>query len=154
MKRKVTPEKLFARLNEVWNEARGARRLPRRADINPVRLGSLLQYVSLIDVVPGEPVDFRYRLLGEQLIRAFGLNITGGLHTAHADTSSSTRPFYAAYVRCLSTREPQDIDAEFRNHNKTVVRARARVWPLSEDDDTVTGLFGGGVFLPPTFSRA
>lgn len=150
MKRPITAERLFAKLEEVWRDARGPRSIPRRSDINPVRLGSALQYVSLIDVVAGKEVDFRYRLLGQQLIKHFGHNITGGLHTEHSDRTSKTRPFYEAYLRCLSTKEPQAIEAEFRNHNQTLVRTRARVWPLSDDDMTVSGLLGGGVFLTPS----
>lgn len=149
MKRPVTPERLFAKLEEVWREARGARQLPQRTDINPVKLGAALQYVSLIDVVQSDPVDFRYRLLGQQLIKYFGHNITGELHTQHSDRTSPTRPFYDAYSRCLTTKEPQDIEAQYRNHNNTVVRTKARVWPLSDDGATVSGLLGGGVFLTP-----
>jgi hypothetical protein len=154
MKRKATPEKLFSRIEAVWKAAHGTRPLPRRRDIDPVKLGTWLQYVSLIDVVPGEPLDFRYRLLGEQLIRAYGSNITGGLHKNYASRSVHGRPFYNAFVRCVSTSEPQDIESEFRNHNNTLVRARARVWPLSEDGEAVSGLIGAAIFLPPTFSRA
>lgn len=149
MKRPVTPERLFAKLDEVWREARGIRLLPQRGDINPVKLGAALQYVSLIDVVQGDPIDFRYRLLGQQLIKYFGCNITGELHTKHSDRTSPTRPFYDAYMRCLTTRTPQDIEAQYRNHNQTVVRTRARVWPLSDDGSIVSGMLGGGVFLTP-----
>jgi len=123
--------------------------LPRRTDINPVKLGAALQYVSLIDVVQCDPIDFRYRLLGQQLIKYFGHNITGDLHTQHSDRTSSTRPFYDAYVRCITTKAPQDIEAQYRNHNMTMVRTKARVWPLSDDGTTVSGMLGGGVFLTP-----
>src|SRR6185295_15832831 len=109
MKRPVTPERLFVKLEKVWSDARGAKPLPRRADINPVKLGTALQYVSLIDVVQSEPIDFRYRLLGQQIIKYFGHNITGELHTQHSDRTSPTRPFYDAYLRCLTTKSPQDI---------------------------------------------
>jgi hypothetical protein len=154
MKRKVTPEKLFSRIESVWKDARGARRMPRRADIDPVKLGTWLQYVSLIDVVLGEPLDFRYRLIGEQVIRAYGSNITGGLHKNYARRSAQGRPIYSALVRCATMGEPQDIESEFRNHNNTLVRVRARVWPLSDDDAVVTAMVGGAVFLPPRFSQA
>jgi len=152
MKRPITPERLFAKLEEVWREARGARALPRREDINPIKLGAALQYVSLIDVVPSQPVDFRYRLLGQQIIKHFGHNITGELHTHHADKTSPTRPFYDAYVRCIATKAAQDIEAQYRNYNKTIVRTRARVWPLSDDDKTVSALLGGGMFLTPALN--
>jgi hypothetical protein len=56
-------------------------------------------------------------------------------------------PFYDAYVRCVKTRAPQEMIADFRNHNQTPCRARGRVWPLSDDGATVTGLLGGCIYL-------
>ncbi|MBP6013168.1 MAG: PAS domain-containing protein [Alphaproteobacteria bacterium] len=146
MKNNITPEQLFAKLDEAWTEARGPHALPRRADINPVKLGSALQYVSLLDVVPGNPPDFRYRLIGQQLIRAYGRNITGELHSANFE-KAPVRPFYDAYVRCAATKAAQQMSADFRNFNGTPCRAQARVWPLSDDGETVTGLLGGCLYL-------
>lgn len=141
-----TPDQLFAKLDSAWTEARGTRALPRRADINPVKLGSALQFVSLLDVVPSNPLDFRYRLLGQQLIRAYGRNVTGESHLANFEKKPPA-PFYEAFVRCTQTKAPQDMSTEFRNFNGTPCRAQARVWPLSEDGETVTGLLGGCLYL-------
>jgi hypothetical protein len=51
----------------------------------------------------------------------------------------------------MTTRQAQSIEHQFRNRNQTIVRMRARVWPLSDDSETVTGLLGGGMFLEPAF---
>jgi hypothetical protein len=145
--RKMTPDTLLDQLEKAWTNARGQRAFPRRADIDPAVLRGALPYASLIDVVAGERVDFRYRLLGQRLIEGFGQNITGGLHSEFADKNLASWPLYEAYLRCIATGQPQDIDHEFRNSNKTPVRMRARVWPLSDDGKRVTGLLGGGLFL-------
>ena len=150
--RKMTPDTLLAQLDQAWTRVKGERSFPRRADIDPAALRSALPYASLIDVVPGERVDFRYRLLGQRLIEGFGQNITGGLHSEFADKSLASWPLYDAYKRCVATGKPQDIDHEFRNSNQTPVRMRARVWPLSEDGKTVTGLLGGGMFFAAALS--
>lgn len=146
-----TADQLFQRLEQVWIETCSGRAMPARADVSPAKLKDCLPYVSLIDVVPGDPIDFRYRLLGQKIIDGFGSNITGGLHTKHADRTSPTWPFYDAYRRCVATRQPQSLEHQFRNGNQTLVRMRARVWPLSDDGATVTGLLGGGMFLEPAF---
>lgn len=143
----MTPDNLLEQLDQAWVAARGQRAFPRRADIDPAILRAALPYVSMIDVVPGERVDFRYRLLGQRLIEGFGHNITGGLHSEFADKNLASWPFYEAYKRCVATGKPQDIDHAFRNRNQTPVRMRARVWPMSEDGTTVTGLLGGGMFF-------
>jgi hypothetical protein len=151
MKPRLTVEKLFELIEQAWRDACREGAMPRRTDIVPAKLKFCLPYVTLIDVVIGEPIDFRYRLLGQRVIEGFGGNITGGLHTQHADRTSPTRPFYDAYRRCVTTRQAQSIEHQFRNRNRTIVRMRARVWPLSDDGETVTGLLGGGMFLEPAF---
>lgn len=142
----VAIEELFSRVDAVWREARGGQPMPRRADISPVKLGSVLQYVSLLDVVAADPLNFRYRLIGEYLSKSYGRNITGSLHTDHFEVAAE-RPFYDAYVRCAKTAAPQDMIANFKNANGTPHCAQARVWPLSDDGSTVTGLLGGCLYL-------
>lgn len=142
----VVIEELFSRVDAVWRQARGAQPMPRRADISPVKLGSILQYVSLLDVVAGDPLNFRYRLIGEYLSKSYGRNITRSLHTDHFEVAPE-RPFYDAYVRCAKTAAPQDMIANFHNANRTLRCAQARVWPLSDDGSTVTGLLGGCLYL-------
>ena len=145
-KQPTTPAQLFAKLNEAWTEARGERALPRRADINPVKLGGALQNVFLLDVVPGKPVDFRYRLIGEQLIRGYGRNLTGESHLSNFGKLFPA-PTYDAFVRCTNTKQTQESSTNFRNFNGTPCRALSRVWPLSEDGASVTGLLGGCLYL-------
>jgi hypothetical protein len=99
MKPQLTVEQLFEQIEQAWRDACGGRAMPRRADISPAKLKSCLPYVTLIDVVEGDPIDFRYRLLGQKLIDGFRSNITGGLHTQHADRTSSIWPFYDGYCR-------------------------------------------------------
>ncbi len=140
-----TPEVLFSKLDDAWTEARGTRALPRRADINPVKLGSTLQHVLLLDVIPGKLTDFRYRLLGQQVIRGYGRNITGESHLTTFE-KTAPRPCYDAFVRCTQTKAPQVMSTEFRNFNGTPCRAELQVWPLSDDGETVTGLLGGCLY--------
>lgn len=151
MRPHLTADQLFQRLEQVWSEARSGRSMPERTDISPAKLKDCLPYVTLIDVVHGDPIDFRYRLLGQKIIDGFGSNITGGLHTQHVDRTSSVWPFYDSYCRCVATQHGQSLEHQFRNGNQTIVRMRARVWPLSDDGDAVTGLLGGGMFLEPAF---
>jgi hypothetical protein len=151
MKPHLTAERLFEQLEHVWREACAGRAMPQRVDISPAKLRTCLPYVTLIDVVHGDPIDFRYRLLGQKLIDGFGMNITGELHTKHADRANPIWPFYDTYCRCVATQMAQSLDHEFRNSNRTLVRMRARVWPLSDDGEKVTGLLGGGMFVEPAF---
>lgn len=151
MKPHLTVEQLFEQVEQVWRDACGPRAMPRRADISPAKLKSCLRHVSLIDVVEGEPVDFRYRLLGQKLIDGFGSNLTGELHSRHLDRSNSSWSILDAYRSCVATRQAQRVDHQFRIPSQALVRVRGCVWPLSDDGDTVIGLLGAGMFLEPTF---
>lgn len=152
MPQSVAPEKLFEKIEAVWRQAHGSRALPARGDINPAKLGNVLPNIALIDVVPSEPIDFRYRVVGQRLITAYGGNITGGTHRQFANPLRKEWPIFETFVRCMNTKLPQDIAAEFRNRNQALLSARARVWPLSDDGEHVTGLLGGCVFGAPAFS--
>jgi hypothetical protein len=123
--------------------------MPRRSDIDPARLGQALQYVSMLDVVPGEPVDFRYRVLGQHLIKGYGFDLTGQLHTAIADRSRPAWPYYEAYVSCAATKQTQVLDIQTRNRKKLVMHLQGKVWPLSDDGADVTGILGAAVFFVP-----
>lgn len=154
MPQTITPEKLFEKIEAVWRQAHGSHALPRRGDIEPAKLGNALPHVTLIDVVTGEPIDFRYRVVGQRLITAYGSNVTGGTHRQFANPLRKEWPLYEAFVRCVNTKLPQDITVEFRNRNQALLSARARVWPLSDDGEAVTGLLGGCVFVTPAFAQS
>lgn len=57
----------------------GGRRLPARADIDPVDIPSLLPFINLIDVVRQDGADprFRFRLIGSAQVEAVGFDQTG-----------------------------------------------------------------------------
>lgn len=147
MKQRIKLTTILERVDAVWNAARAERALPRRADIDAVQLGAALSYVSLLDVVPGDPVDFRYRLLGQQLIKGYGLDLTGQHHRAVADKSKMAWPFYDVYVACVTSKQPQPVEIRTRNHLKLPMHLKGSVWPLSDDGDAVIGLLGAGMFL-------
>ncbi|WP_309089426.1 PAS domain-containing protein [Phenylobacterium sp.] len=66
-------EELFA----YWSSRRTGAGPPARRDIDPAGFKRLLPTVSLIDVLPGAPNDFRIRLAGTGLYNVYGREITG-----------------------------------------------------------------------------
>jgi hypothetical protein len=53
-----------------WRSIRGERRFPTRADIKPRDIASILRHISLLKC---EKDDFRYRIVGDVIVRAFDL---------------------------------------------------------------------------------
>lgn len=149
MKKRIALTTLLERVDAVWNAARVERAMPRRSDIDPVQLGAALSHVSLLDVVPGDPIDFRYRVLGQQLIKGYGFDLTGQQHRAVADKSMMAWPFYDVYVACVTSKQPQPVEIRTRNRLKLPVHVKGSVWPLSEDGVAVTGLLGAAMYFVP-----
>lgn len=65
---------LHSALFRYWTEARGGRPMPARADLDPLEMKAALPYLMLIDVIGPE---FRYRLVGTQVVQDFGRDLTG-----------------------------------------------------------------------------
>jgi hypothetical protein len=63
-------------LHRYWNDIRGDRPMPRRADIHPEDIRTLLPNVVLIDVQP-DPLRLRYRLIGTEITRTMQRDSTG-----------------------------------------------------------------------------
>jgi hypothetical protein len=121
--------------------------MPRRQDIDAVKFGAFLPYVGLIDILHGESIDLRYRLVGDQTTLSYGFNLTGHSHSELISGKNLPTRFYAACQRCVDTREPQTIEiADGRNRKNLPFQVTARIWPLSDDGETVNCLLGGAVF--------
>lgn len=125
-------------------------RLPGRADLDPLKMRSLLPHVYLIDVLPGGAPDrwrFRARLLGEKHVEVYGPGLVG---------------------RIIDDVFPPAVAAEFNRLYAVVVRRRAPVvnrgrvsWlrnkefleyeglhaPLASDGVTIDCIFGAGAFV-------
>src|SRR4051794_10782916 len=54
-------------LYRYWQSLRRGRRLPARADVDPIEIPALLPNLILIDVEPS-PLRFRYRLVGTRIV--------------------------------------------------------------------------------------
>ncbi|HUD50209.1 PAS domain-containing protein [Parvibaculum sp.] len=76
----VDPQRLghpsLAAVKAYWDEKRGARPMPSRADIDPVDLREHLGWIMLLDVI-GDYDDFRFRLIGTKVTRYFFVEATG-----------------------------------------------------------------------------
>ena len=63
-------------LHDYWSGKRDGARLPRRQDIDPAEVKSLLPHLMIADLV-GEPLRVHYRLVGTKVVVATGYDFTG-----------------------------------------------------------------------------
>jgi hypothetical protein len=66
-----TSQTLYA----YWNEVRGKRMAPRRFEIEPARIGSILPETFILERIEGG--GYRFRLAGTRIFEAFGVEFRG-----------------------------------------------------------------------------
>jgi hypothetical protein len=92
-------------IHAYWESKRAGRWAPRRADIDPGEMKSLLPYV-LIGEVLRSPFDVRYRLAGTAVVDAYGHDFTGRKLSAMPVTTGLEK-WLAHYKRLVDEKRPQ-----------------------------------------------
>lgn len=142
----------LAALHSYWSDKRGTRAMPSRADVDPAELRALLPHLLLVDVVDGGQ-DFRYRLVGTEIERQIGRQVTGRL------ISEALSGDYLAYIlsvhrRVLAERAAVYCENSFGEGQPgfgliaAYKRAYRLLLPLSKDGTTVDMVLCGQVFAP------
>ncbi len=122
----------FRPLHAYWQERRGGRVAPSRADIDPVDLpASLLPHLLLIDV-EHDPLDFRYRLAGTAADHIHGLRLRG-VRVLDLKPAPFARMLHEDLVRMAQDLAPQYVRHGFTNREARVRRFRVLRLPLSDD---------------------
>jgi hypothetical protein len=62
----------FLEFHEYWQRKGAGKVMPARADIDPLDIPQLLANIFLVDVVPGDPQRFRFRLVGTRIAELEG----------------------------------------------------------------------------------
>jgi hypothetical protein len=128
-----------------WERARGARPMPAKADVDPVRLGAkLLPHIMLIELV-GERL--RYRLCGTAVAEAAGADLAGKYVDELNPNPVYTRYIDGLYRRCIADGRPSYSESRYLAHASTVRRVTRRlICPLSLDGATVTQFISAQTF--------
>lgn len=135
---------VLRRLLAYWLGKRGPRRAPARADIDPLEIASLLPHVMLIDVEHA-PLRFRYRLVGTEVVRNLGADMTGRYLDEFVRLGQDA-PMAAGFARVAAWGAPICEMWEYGRADGRHVRYERLALPLSHDGRTVDMLFGGAVF--------
>ena len=139
-----TQNPALARLHRYWDERRGGRQFPARADIDPIEMRELLGNVLLVDVLR-EPLRFRIRLHGSRMVERAGYDMTGRMVDELPDTEFrelARRSFthVAATGLPLLSRRDRVIDGRRMRYETLML-------PLAADGRLVDMLLVGFVYL-------
>ncbi|HYL32287.1 MAG TPA: PAS domain-containing protein [Stellaceae bacterium] len=131
----VSDDPSFADLVAYWNAKRGQRDAPLRSDIDPIEMRSHLGSLVIIECLTGLE-DFRYKLIGTNIVKAYGRDSTG----------KTVRELYGE-----SDREYRDYLLDlYRNvvTQKKIGRGQGTLRPVARDyrlfDTLVMPLYGAG----------
>jgi hypothetical protein len=122
------------RLYDYWAARRNGGRLPSRADIDPIELPFVLGDLLLVDVLR-EPLRFRYRLIGSNIVHPPDMDMNRRFVDEHPDVefrkqALSVYTQVAMTARPLSIRHDAIMDKRVRRHHTLLL-------PLASDGGTV-----------------
>lgn len=139
-RQKLTSEKLKGAY-DVWDSLRSGRVGPKRDELSPALLRSVLASTFMIDVVDGGR-DFRFRFAGDRVIQFMGRRFAGML-LSELPGSSFFDNMRAMYSGCVASKGPVTSGVRPVTYpGKEFLEAEAMVLPLSEDGSNITHLFG------------
>jgi hypothetical protein len=135
----LTSERL-ASIYQIWKQLAGKRFAPRRDQISPAKLRTLLPWTWIVDVIGN---DFRFRIAGERVIEYLG-----GRHAGRLLSELRGPEFFELtqeiFSYCVAHKMPV-AHGPLRSAlvNREHYEAEVLVLPLSEDGVRVTALCGG-----------
>jgi hypothetical protein len=142
---KVVPKhEILKQIFAYWRQKKGSRIAPSRNDIDPAEIVKLLPYIALADVVR-DPLRFRCRLVGTQIVAAYGQELTG-VFLDEVDLNAHQHEIIDEYRRVVERCEPVCASREYTRHDGRHIRYERLALPLSSDGETVDMVFGGAIF--------
>lgn len=118
-----------------WDRIRGGRRMPRFADIDPVDIPKLLPHALVLDVEP-DPLDFRYRLIGEHV----GKFVRKGLKGCSFREFEEKKPgnvIFDTLATVVYGKLPRFGRSAYAGENPKMQMFQEILLPLSDDGDNV-----------------
>ena len=131
-------------LYDYWSAKRGERKMPSRADIDPLDMTFVMGNVILVDVIAGTPLGFRIRLHGTNLVERAHYELTGKMldDLPQVQFRDLTRQ---SFTKVANTAEPlrvlndRVLDDQPRRYETVIL-------PLSADGARVDMLLCGMIY--------
>jgi hypothetical protein len=130
-----------------WLAKSAGRRMPSRADIDPIEIPRLLPDVMLVE--RHDDGRYRYRLIGTENTIAHGLNATGRYLDEVLPGPDYAAHVLALYDECVRERRPLYTECLFFAPGRQEPERHTKVLflPLSPDGDRVNMIFVVQVFF-------
>ncbi len=130
---------------QYWDSLRDGREMPMRTDIDPEAITPILPFVLLVDVLE-DPLDFRFRLAGTDVVDRYGQELTGH-RLSEIDVDGQYEAIFAEYRLTVDRRKPELFTESFCRDDGRYVSYARLLCPLSKDGWRIDMLFGVQVAL-------
>lgn len=149
------------RLLAYWEDKRGGKEMPTRADIDPAGIGKdLLPWVALTEIVDGG-ARFRFRLCGTGLAELAGLDLTGRYVDELNPSQAYADYIIGLYRTAVMRRRPIYSRTSYAGSSASPQRQTERlICPLGDGLGAVTMCISGqvsgeiGLGIYPTLTYA
>jgi hypothetical protein len=131
---------VLRRLVAHWSRIRGQRRMPARADFDPLEVRYALGYISLIEV-HRDPLRFYFRLDGTKQVDLFGVDCTRR-YLDQAMPPDHVALATASYTDVVRRGEPSCFRRQIAFHERPI-EYEAVILPFSKDGGRVDLLMTG-----------
>lgn len=126
----------FKRVHDYLEAKARPGKLPGRQHIDPLELRDVLPHLMLVDVerAPGQPIRYRIRLVGTQVVALQGSDATGKYVE---DVLNKGPDIIAGYSEILETRQPQYRRGAVATTDRDHLTYQRIAFPLAADGETV-----------------
>ncbi len=124
-------------IHDYWLSIHPGKGLPAREDLDPVDVPSLLPNLWLANV-EHNPLRFRYRLIGSEIVHVLGDDLTGRYFDECFDNFVGSRPYATLVEMCMTGRPAWRRGAAVLTRKDYRVREMERIFlPFATDGVTV-----------------
>ncbi len=125
---------------EHWHAMRGAAPIPLRRALDPLDIPSLLPNAELIEVLR-QPLDFRYRLIGDAIDR-ISRDYYVGRRISEIPGQRPPSQLFALYAETVKRGAPVCVTLDYVGDDRFIDHVEAVTMPLSDDGTRVETLWG------------
>ena len=133
----------------VWDQKRNGRAWPARSELRPHDFAPFLRHLSLARVVDGSD-DFELRIIGDEIVQAYGENFTGRTLSSIAELVGDA--VVHAYGAVLREGRPVLLHGVFERPRNHHFRREVLLMPLGGDGN-VEFVLSAGMLAPREYEN-
>lgn len=130
-----------------WQEVRGSRRAPTRAEIDPSRIVGILPNIAIFDV-EDSPRRYRIRLMGTSNVSWYGADPTG-CYLDELDIGDGGAALFNLLDQVVEAGVPGHMTGQYSKQDGRTLRYERLFLPLANDGRRIDMLIGAIYRLPP-----